>query len=240
LDKTRVFEKLVTNDDGTKFQGIKQTIIDGKVSYIVSADFVKTGILTSSNFVWNDKEKKGAMWDLDHGIFLSPNLQIDENGNVTVNGNITATSLTLVDGLKIPKENLEVPTKITDLIGGSDILYENDVSTSTNTVNGIQVTTITFGNTTFQTLKTPEGVVYTNVGYGEVSEDKTKPYACISSDGLLEANNAIISGEIFANAGQIGGFSLKNGALNATNNMLMFDPTEGADTLFQVDAQANN
>jgi hypothetical protein len=109
LDKTKIFEKLVTNDDGTKFQGIKQTIIDGKVSYVVSADFVKTGILTSNNFVWDDKEKKGTMWDLNSGIFLSPNLQIDRDGKVTVTGIIYANEgdiggFQLVDGALTTKD----------------------------------------------------------------------------------------------------------------------------------------
>ena len=89
-----------------------------------------------------------------------------------------------------------------------------DFTFSSELIDGKRVTVAKDkdGNTKSTTLF-GDGLVFTNVGLGEKDEEEKETYFKISSEGLMEAQNAVIHGTIFANEGRIGGWALKNGKL---------------------------
>lgn len=150
---------------------------------------------------------------------------VDSNGNISGNnatftGNIVANSLTLGSGVTIPYNNLSnkptIPTAISDLTGSANILYASDVSIGEQTTsNGLTKRTITFGDKTFTEIEGGDFIL-TNVGLGTDSNNNN--YVKISNNGVLKARNAIIYGTIYANAGNIGGFSIdSNGNISGSN-----------------------
>lgn len=65
----------------------------------------------------------------------------------------------------------------------------------------------TNGDVISQTVSTEKFVV-TNVGFGTATDDHSDTYVILDSEGSFMADNAIISGTIYANAGQIGGWNI--------------------------------
>lgn len=106
-----------------------------------------------------------------------------------------------------------IPETVTELIGGENILYADDVSVNTAvSANGVTTQKITVGGKEYTSI-TAGDFVLTNIGLGTDSTDGSKRYVCISKDGLLTAKNAMIYGTIFATAGEIGGCSIVDGEL---------------------------
>jgi len=70
-----------------------------------------------------------------------------------------------------------------------------------------------------ETIMYPNGkLVLTNVGLGvnaEGSSNTSDTYFEVSTNGLLRANNAIINGTVYANAGKIGGWDISDGGIQA-------------------------
>ena len=133
-----------------------------------------------------------------------------------INGDIHATSLTLGENAKVPYDKLTgaptIPTKLSDL--ENDLFIEEgdkiDISTSTDESTGITTTITTVGDKTYTTYTSSDAsYLLTNLGVG--SEDDK--FFKVEKDGLLTAKNAMIWGTIYANAGEIGGCSIKNGKL---------------------------
>ena len=134
------------------------------------------------------------------------------------------------------KQSLE--QAISGKINKTDVKIE----TSIDPITGLQTTTTTIGEQASTTYSSPNGnYVLTNVGIGNnkgVVGDfgYDTGYFEISTDGLMQANNAIIHGTIFANAGQIGRMTIgdinnkivgKNLILNSAN--LSYDGITGND-----------
>lgn len=142
---------------------------------------------------------------------------IKPDGTAVFKGSITATSLTL-DGCKLPYEKISgapsIPSDIKDLTDTNqklkNIMYKGDITT--------EVKTDSYGNT-YTEHTVPNGtdspIIYTTystdsyvlfgkaVGSGKMGKEGT--YVCISKEGLLQANNAIIYGTIFATDGEFSG-----------------------------------
>lgn len=151
-------------------------------------------------------------------------LSFDEDGDLIIVGNITAKSLTLSNDVNIAADSINglsavatsgnysdltniptIPTQVTDLIGGQNILYTDDISISEDAItDGITKQTVTVGNNTFDVIKSADFVLL-NKTYGEDSDDNSKSYTYISTDGLLTAKNALIYGTIYATNGEFSG-----------------------------------
>lgn len=150
--------------------------------------------------------------------------------NAVIKGKITATELDLttnnvkinagsIDGLA----DIATSGSLDDLIDWENTLITyDDLSVNNKTDdNGNIVTTINFNGKTYTTITPAEGnCVLTNVGMGTLNAptnpDGTTPttgYFAVSKNGLLQANNAIINGTIYANKGQIAGWTIKTSAL---------------------------
>lgn len=161
---------------------------------------------------------------------------VTNKGEGFFNGNITAKSLTLgsdvniamshVDGLNDTIDGVvnDLNGKIdgiVDSLGGtidginldlSKVIYKGDIITETADVgNGIMKTTTKVPNnsggyTENTTYTSADGnYILTNIGLGG---DDSGHYCIISKDGLLEAENAKISGQINASQGYIGGWAI--------------------------------
>lgn len=200
---------------------------------------LKNNILTSNNFGIDSSSSNNGIW-LGGNTFSSAVFSVDKQGklkatNAEITGKIIATSLELGSGVTIPADNI---TGLGTLIG-NDYIY----IPGKKEINGKEIDVVYIFNKkdTYQdsegnykpnnwndyisiTFKDPNGIVHTNVGIGHAEGDENgtgdskEHYVEISSDGLLTANNAIIYGSIFANAGRIGGFTLQNNILSSTNS----------------------
>lgn len=97
----------------------------------------------------------------------------------------------------------DLPTNITDLIGGANVLHSTDVTVAQAvTANGLTTRTITVGGQSFTEIEGGDFIL-TNIGKGTDSNGSN--YIRISNDGLLKARNALIYGTIYATDGYFGG-----------------------------------
>lgn len=165
---------------------------------------------------------------------------IKQDGTAVFKGSITATSL-ILDGCKLPYEKISnapsIPSDIKELTDTEqklkNIMYKGDIITETKTDSyGNKYTEHTVPNgtpnpITYTTYSTDSYVLFgRSAGSGEMGGEGT--YVCISKDGLLQANNAIIYGTIYATDGEFSGsiscgnnFSVtKNGSVTATNGKI--------------------
>ncbi len=129
--------------------------------------------------------------------------------NTKITGDIVANSLTLKSNVKISTGNIDGLSDVAtsgsydDLSSKPTIPDAVSISETTDT-NGIVTKTITVGNNTY-TSKYSDNYVVTNVGVGSQNSTHTNNYVKISKNGLLEADNAIIYGTIYATNGKFSG-----------------------------------
>lgn len=128
----------------------------------------------------------------------------------TIRGAITATSLTLGDGVTIPI------SKIDGINNYATKAETSKVAKGTSrTVNGITYTTYTvtpaIGTAyTYEVAETSDDTehgflsVANKIGSGSTSET-SDPFFTVSKEGLLQANNAWIRGTIYATSGEFTG-----------------------------------
>ena len=207
----------------------------------------------TGNYSWQFSPSQGIkMWN---GAQTTANevFKIDDDG-LSVKGKIIATSLELGTN-KISTDNISglsniatsgdyddlsnkpsIPTSITDLTNGREVMYDGDVQISTSTTGGITTQTITYGANTYTTKTSTDGkYVLTDVGLGKGSNSPSATsegsYFCVSTEGLLKANNAIIngtiyatngtfSGKIVAEEGDIGGINIVNDGLASSKDSI--------------------
>lgn len=139
-------------------------------------------------------------------------------GSATFTGTINANSLNLGTGVSIPQGNIsglsgaldakanktDIPKSITDLIGGNNVITNDNVivgSTTTDS-NGVKSRKITVGNTEYTEIINDDFVIF---GKSKGSDSAGSRYFKIDSDGLLKARNAIIYGTIYATNGEFTG-----------------------------------
>ena len=172
-------------------------------------------IIKSSNYIAG---KSGSMLDLLTGNFDfaggklkwdNDKLSIEGSGKFT--GDIIANSLKLGQDVKIDNTSISGLSKVAttgdfnDLSNTSDILMTDDVSIeSTTDLNGVTTKTINVGEHTY-TTKESDNYILTNVGLGTNTDKHDKTFFVVSKNGLLEANNALIYGTIFATDGRFSG-----------------------------------
>lgn len=156
--------------------------------------------------------------------------EIATNGKLTctgadIKGDITATSLTLGSGVSISSNKVSglstvatsgkysdlsgtptIPSTIDDLLNdGEELLYADDVSiSSTTSSNGVTTQSITVGDKKYTSIISGDFVL-TDLGIGTNTDDGSKSYTCISTNGLLTAKNAMIYGTIYATNGEFSG-----------------------------------
>ena len=207
--------------------GFEETEITGK--YVISP------VIAGGTLLIGDKSGTHAQITTEGQLICT---------GANISGDIMATSLTLgsdasinankVDGLsKVATtgsySDLDnkptIPTSISDLTDGADILYADDVSISAATTsNGVTKQTIKVGDNTYTSI-TAGDFVLTNVGLGADTANGSKSYTCISKDGLLTAKNAIIYGTVYATSGRFSGditatsLTLGNGVSISANNV---------------------
>lgn len=185
------------------------------------------------------------------------------NGDVSIKGDIYATSLTLGSGVNIPSDsvgglddalgdlndkidstNSELTNKINQSISNleGDI---GDVSADVDQING-KVTEVTGDVTTINGIldgmkeylddyvvgwidpntgdlgQLPDGAIDEETGKLIGGQNITAFF--VSKDGLLQASNAIIWGEIYASGGTIGGIRIRDNAIESVNGV--FELTE--------------
>ena len=125
-------------------------------------------------------------------------------------GNVTADSLTLGNGVRIPQGNVKGLTDDLSTINTNlaKKLNSSDVSVEDSDAYGVKRKKIKVGNEIFYAIYQGSGdneFVITDVG-----RTGDGNYFKISKKGLLEAHNALIYGTVFATAGQF------SGSVNAT------------------------
>lgn len=119
--------------------------------------------------------------------------------------NISAQKVTGLAGVATSGNYNDLSNKPTIPTVPDNIITEDEVSVSTSTdANGVVTKTITIGDETY-TAKYSDNYVITNVGIGSQNTDRTSSYFKISREGLLEANNALIYGTIYASNGKFSG-----------------------------------
>ena len=86
----------------------------------------------------------------------------------------------------------------------------DDVSIeSTTDLNGVTTKTINVGEHTY-TTKESDNYILTNVGLGTDTDKHDQSFFKVSKNGLLEANNALIYGTIYATDGRFSGDIIAN------------------------------
>ena len=142
--------------------------------------------------------------------------KVDNNGNISVKGNITATSLNLGTN-RISSNNID-KTLVDDV---SISIKENGAVSATSILKWEQNKSYSVDN-----YVNDNGVYYKCKQYHTSSSYNRPPNNTyweegipsstflVSSNGLLTANNAIIDGTIYSSAGQIGGWTISNNSLS--------------------------
>lgn len=187
----------------------------------INGGCITTGNIKSAN--WNGTVSNpigntaGSIICLNDGKFNFAGGKLKWDGSkLSVVGDIVAKSLTLDSSVKVDTSNINGLSQVAtsgdfnDLTNTDNILQTDDISTSVSTdANGITTKTITIGNTTY-TTKQSDNYVITNVGIGTQNAEHTNSYFKISKDGLLEANNALIYGTVYATDGRFSGDVIAN------------------------------
>lgn len=192
----------------------------------IVADWIRTGHLSADRInggtliMGGNGNTNGRIIILDAD---GKQIGVWDNGGITAtkgsfSGHVTAYSLTLgadasisaqkVDGLAgvATSGNYDdLSNKPSIPTVPSNIITEDDVNVSSSTdANGVVTKTIRIGDETY-TVKYSDNYIITNVGIGSQNTDRTSSYFKISREGLLEANNALIYGTVYARSGSFSG-----------------------------------
>lgn len=131
-------------------------------------------------------------------------LSFDEDGNLIIVGNITASSLTLSDDVKIDNNNIDGLSNVATTGKYGDLIGTPDLSKYAK-------------SEVLDMYIKKDGVIGSNP-----SEDSTG--FTVSKDGLLQASNAIIYGTLYSSKGVIGGWTIGNNSLyNGTSGITSTD-----------------
>lgn len=175
-------------------------------------------ITSGSNQVIIDPQKLSNtdyIFAVKHGNEFT--VGITPDGTASFKGDIKATSLTLLNDCKLPYSNIsgapKIPSDIKDLTDTNktlkNIVYKNQITSTTKEDDyGVMYTEYTVpgstGTITYKSYETDDYMLFGRpVGNGTLGG--TDAYTCISKNGLLQANNAIIYGTIYATDGKFNG-----------------------------------
>ena len=154
-----------------------------------------------------------------------------------ISGDITANSLTLGANVSISSDNIsglekyaktvDIPTSIKDLADSNGIIYADDVVISSAvSSDGTTTQTITVGDKEYTSIIDGD-FIFTNIGLGTDTDDGSKSYVCISTDGLLTAKNAIVYGTIYATDGMFSGDIVANSLTLGNDVFISTDDISG-------------
>ena len=171
-----------------------------KTAYGLLAEVV-VGSLIMGNTMKIINESESIVMDAD-GITIKSGNDISftagTDGNVFVRGDIEATSLTLSSSIEIPQENIKDLAQSFEEVGDNIDALGDHVALWITDDGKLQ--------------KLPNG---------EPTEGKTG--FVVSQDGLLQASNAIIYGQIFASGGTIGGLIMNENSIKSSNGVFSVD-----------------
>lgn len=201
---------------------------------------------TSGSFTGTVNANSGTFTNVDiqsgniGGLTLASNSIKSSNGNfsVTSSGKLTATDATITGNITATSGSFTGAITATSLTLGSG------VSIGASKVSGLSsVATSGSYNDLDDKPEIPNTTYYIKkdgtVGF-EPSEGATG--FKVSSNGLLQASNAIIYGKIVASSGKIGGFEVStqlNNSDHAYENTLYVQTTDGSGNTYQSGIRGN-
>ena len=235
--------------DKINFTGFTTFVRPGELSTsgatTINGNNITTGTISSSSYTDNNStvySDAGTRFNLSDGSIVAPNFAVTNDGvlnakNAIIEGDITATSLTLGNNVLISTDDIDglsgvatsgdyndlsnlptIPESLSDLTDDMDVMIKSDIniSTKTNDSTGITTTTTTIGDNTYTTYTSKDAnYLLTNLG---VTDGKS--YFMVDKDGLLEAKNAMIWGTIYATDGEFSGtVTTQNGKIGKWNLM---------------------
>ena len=185
-------DRLVGNDGFIKKFGSRElTIQEG--GYIASDNFIRSN--GTEGFFLGTRDKL-------NGLFIA--------NNAIIRGEVYATKGTFVGD--VVAKSLKLGDKnITNIVQSDDMatyVNKNAISevTQTKSSDGSSIEKVKKdGKTTEYKVVDTADYLYLGKDYGTHSEDHTKSYTKISKEGLLEANNALIYGTVYATNGEFSG-----------------------------------
>lgn len=198
--------------------------------YGLISDFMSAGTIIGSQMIAGEIYSKnysktgnvytGSWLDLDHGEIVLADGRIKwDNSNLSIDGDITARSLTLAPSVEIDAttniSNLATVAtsgQAADLTDISDYAKMTDIPPETSvthtTTNGVTTTTVTTssGSYTVYSASTSDGCMVYDWGAGtQDTSTHSNNYFKVSKQGLLTADNAVIYGTIYATNGKFHG-----------------------------------
>ena len=173
-----------------------------------------------------NKTTTGYIFQVHNGTSIT--VGVDHNGNATFDGDITARSLTLGQGVTIGANYVtglstvattgnyddlngtpKIPTSVKELgLDPSTLIYKGDIyQTEKTDGNGITYVETTVPNSNGKTItySTYDANDYIVFGRTAGKDTEGQNYICISKEGLLTARNAVIYGTIYATDGEFAG-----------------------------------
>lgn len=230
---------------GSNFKVTDAGYLTAKSGQLGNVTLNGNGLTAGSVTITSSGINAGGVILNSSGIAYGNYFKAGTNG-VSITGAITATSLSLGTNVKVSTDNISgLATVATtgvynDLTGKPDLsvyaysseldayIKEDALSVSSSTKDGVKTTSITYNGTKYSVITSSNGdYILTDVGLGSYTTDGSKTYAKIKKDGTLEAHNAIIYGQIFANSGSIGGLTLSNGNLYTGDCLSVYSVNSG-------------
>lgn len=219
-------------------------IVDNKIGYGMSAEFVTAGVVSGSQIIGGDvysdnysiTDRTGSYLNLRDGTFSfgggalrfeggellisSPNV-LTKNEVTTINEEYLKTTSVYAENLRVNAAYIQEQLTASQ-INTKGLIAENISST---TIDGKTITggSILIGDTTkvndYAEIANDGTLTCTNVdikgGMLTIgSKDNEETHTWIASDGTLNTYNANISGEIRASKGSIGGFTIETTETN--------------------------
>lgn len=219
---------LMITQDGSQYSA--EITPDGKLK-ATGAEITGAIIATSGSFTGTVNANSGTFTNVDiqsgkiGGLTLASNSIKSSNGNfsVTSGGKLTANDATITGNITATSGSFTGAITATSLtLSGCKIDYNTDIENKPD-----------IPNATYYIKK--DGTV----GF-EPSEGATG--FKVSSNGLLQASNAIIYGKIVASSGKIGGFEISTHLDNsdhAYENTLYVQTTDGSGNTYQSGIRGN-
>lgn len=192
-----------------------RTYINGGNLYTgtVTSKQLSTDAIKSNNYSYSSGtySTAGTFLDLADGAFRSKNFAIDSSGNAYFNGSIILGQVsdwnTKESGI-----NSNISSAKNEAINTAKTNSESYTDGQINALPNVAKTGSYNDLSDKPTIPSLEGYIYQDGTIGLTPEDGATGFV-VSSQGLLQASNAVIYGTVYASAGEIGGCLIENGKL---------------------------
>lgn len=182
--------------------------------------FNKEGVIVQTTYTTQggapisyEKIRLGHLNNTTHEYGLQINSYIDnavvpvfkatDDGNLQITGDIVARSLTLQPDVKIDSSSIDGLAAVATSGSASDVSGLATVATS-GSFNDLS------GKPNMEIYVAKDGTIGSTPASG-VTGFK------VSSDGLLQASNAVIYGSLYASGGTVGGFTIESNSIHTAN-----------------------